>query len=263
MRESMLVNGILTNSETWYNLLKTEVKELEEVDKLFLRKILTVPESTPGEAFFLELGILPFNVIIKARRINYLHYLLSRDETEMVSIFFFTQWANPTRGDWSEQVKVDLKDFEIPINFDEIKSKSKEAFKRKVKIKAKEYALKILTEKQASHSKMEPLHYSELKMQKYFKYMDTKNTEKRTIFKWRTRMENFGENYREGRDPVMCPLCSCHLDNQSLSTQCEVIKQKVEVKEYIKDIYENDISKETIDTVSSIVEVRKRILNKD
>ena len=76
-------------------------------------------------------------------------------------------------------------------------------------------------------------------------------------------MENFGENYREGRDPVMCPLCSCHLDNQSLSTQCEVIKQKVEVKEYIKDIYENDISKETIDTVSSIVEVRKRILNKD
>ena len=38
MRESMLVNGILTNSKTWYNLLKAEVKELEEVDKLFLRK---------------------------------------------------------------------------------------------------------------------------------------------------------------------------------------------------------------------------------
>ena len=170
MRESMLVNGILTNSETWYNLLKAEVKELEEVDRLFLRKILSVPESTPGEAFFLELGILPFNVIIKARRINYLHYLLSRDKTEMMSIFFFTQWANPTRGDWSEQVKIDLEEFEIPINFEEIKSKSKEAFKRKVQIKAKEYALKKLTEKQATHSKMEPLHYSEMKMQNYFKY---------------------------------------------------------------------------------------------
>ena len=65
MRESMLVNGILTNSEIWYNLLKAEIKELEEVDKLFLRKILTVPRSTPGESFFLELGILPFNIIIK------------------------------------------------------------------------------------------------------------------------------------------------------------------------------------------------------
>ena len=121
MRESMLVNGILTNSEICYNLLKAEVKELEEVDKLFLRKILNVPESTPGESYFLELGIIPFNVIIKARRINYLYYLLSRDETEMMSIFFFTQWANPTKGDWSEQLKEDMKDFEIPINFDEMR----------------------------------------------------------------------------------------------------------------------------------------------
>ena len=35
--------------------IKMEVKALEEVDKLFLRKILTVPRSTPGESFFLEL----------------------------------------------------------------------------------------------------------------------------------------------------------------------------------------------------------------
>ena len=69
-----------------------------------------------------------------------------------------------SKGDWSEQLKEDMKDFEIPINFDEIKSKSKEAFKSMVQIKAKEYALKILTEKQAIHSKMESLHYSELKM---------------------------------------------------------------------------------------------------
>ena len=263
MRESMLVNAILTNSEIWYNLLKAEVKELEEVDKLFLRKILNVPESTPGESYFLELGIIPFNVIIKARRINYLYYLLSRDETEMMSIFFFTQWANQTKGDWSEQLKEDMKDFEIPINFDEIKSKSKEAFKSMVRIKAKEYALKILTEKQAIHSKMESLHYSELKMQNYFKYTDIKNSEKRIIFKWRTQMENFGENYREGRDPVICPLCSCHLDNQILSTQCEVIKRELKFKEDIKDIFKNDISKDTIDTVNSIVEVRKKILNKE
>ena len=76
-------------------------------------------------------------------------------------------------------------------------------------------------------------------------------------------MENFGENYREGREPVICPLCSCHLDNQALSTQCETIRQEVQLKEDIKDIYSNDISKETIDTISSITEVRKTILSKE
>ena len=77
-------------------------------------------------------------------------------------------------------------------------------------------------------------------MQNYFKYTDIKNSEKRTMFKWRTQMENFGENYREGRDPVICPLCSCHLDNQILSTQCEVIKRELKFKEDIKDIFKND-----------------------
>ena len=76
-------------------------------------------------------------------------------------------------------------------------------------------------------------------------------------------MENFGENYRERRDPVICPLCSCHLDNQILSTQCEVIKRELKFKEDIKDIFKNDTYKDTIDTVNSIVEVRKKILNKE
>ena len=36
-RESMLVNGILTNCESWYGLTQTEVDQLEDVDKLLLR----------------------------------------------------------------------------------------------------------------------------------------------------------------------------------------------------------------------------------
>ena len=118
LRDTMLINGVLTNAEIWYNLQKSEIKELEDLDKILLRKLLGAPVSTPGEAFFLELGILPINIIIKSRRINYLHYLLTRKETEMLSIFFFTQWNNPTKGDWCEQIKSDLEEFGISCNFE-------------------------------------------------------------------------------------------------------------------------------------------------
>ena len=60
----------------------------------------------------------------------------------MLYAFFITQWHNPTKGDWTEQVKVDLEDFDIPCSFEYIEKKSKDAFKRIVKIKAKEHALK-------------------------------------------------------------------------------------------------------------------------
>ena len=77
LRDSMLINGILTNVEVWYNLTTNDIKEFENLDKTLLRKVLGVPGSTPSEAFYLELGILPVGTIIKARRLNYLHTILT------------------------------------------------------------------------------------------------------------------------------------------------------------------------------------------
>ena len=130
LRESLLVNGIITNAEIWYNLSETEVKELENVDKLFFKRLLEAPGSTPMESFYLELGALPIGVIIKSRRINYLHSILSRERSGMLFKFFITQWHSPSKGDWTEQVKKDLQDFKIPISFDYVQQKSKEALKK-------------------------------------------------------------------------------------------------------------------------------------
>ena len=34
LRESMLVNGIMTNAEVWYNLNKSEIEKFESLDRL-------------------------------------------------------------------------------------------------------------------------------------------------------------------------------------------------------------------------------------
>ena len=125
--------------------------------------------STPSEAFFLELGIFHIGVIVKARRANYLHYILKREENEMLYTFFMTQWHNETNGDWTQQIKTDLSDLEIPCDFEVIKSKSTWAFNSLVKRQAKKYALNMLTKKQMKHSKMDDLYYTDLEIQNYFK----------------------------------------------------------------------------------------------
>ena len=102
LREAMLVNGLLTNSEVWYGLSGKEVKKLEEVDKLLLRQIFQVASSCPTEALYLELGCVPLGIIIKGRRIKYLYHLVTREETEMLSNFFYTQWKFPApKNDWT------------------------------------------------------------------------------------------------------------------------------------------------------------------
>jgi hypothetical protein len=141
LRESMFVNGILTNSDIWYNLKETEIEELESLDRMLLQKIFGTKVSCPKEALFLESGVIPIGIIIKSRRLNYLHYLVKEDESSMPSKKFYAQWKYGVKNDWTAQVKIDLEDFGFPEDIDFIKSKSIYSFKKMVKVKGHEYAL--------------------------------------------------------------------------------------------------------------------------
>ena len=55
------------------------------------------------------------------------------------------------KKDWTLQVREYLEDFCIPVDLEFIKSKSQDAFKRLVKVKAQEYALDKLNKVKAGH----------------------------------------------------------------------------------------------------------------
>ena len=165
----------------------------------------------------MELGLTPIGVLIKSRRISYLHYLISRDESKMINQLFKAQWHNPTRGDWTESVKSDLEDFDIPIDLEMIKSKSKEVFKKIVKKKAAEYCFRMLLRKKEGHSKMEKLDYMELGIKPYFSLEGLKITEIRELFKFRVRMSNFSETLGV-REEVLTAPCATNI--WTIKLQC-------------------------------------------
>lgn len=47
LRNAMLINGMLTNSEILYGLKNSQIEEIEEVDELLLRNLLNAPSKTP------------------------------------------------------------------------------------------------------------------------------------------------------------------------------------------------------------------------
>ena len=65
LRESYLINGILTNTEVWYHLAASETGELDKVDRNFFQQLLCLPRSVPYPALYLESGVLPISVLIK------------------------------------------------------------------------------------------------------------------------------------------------------------------------------------------------------
>ena len=91
LRNSMFLNGTLTNREVWHGLQDEDLVALEQVDECLLRGILQAHSKTPKEALYLETGAKPIRFIVKSRRLGYLHHLLTRNESELISKVFYAQ----------------------------------------------------------------------------------------------------------------------------------------------------------------------------
>ena len=118
LRESFFLSSVLTNSEVWYGVTKADLEELEILDRSLLNRIFSAPNSTPTTALYLETGCMRIESTIKARRVNYLHYLVKLPEEEMLSRLFNCQWLDEGQLDWRKQVKLDLADFNLPTNLE-------------------------------------------------------------------------------------------------------------------------------------------------
>ena len=257
LREAMFVNGTLTNAEIWYGVKNTEWNELEDLDRLLIRRALQCPATTPKEAYHLELGLLPIRCIVKARRVNYLHYIIRSKENGMLFKFFQAQYDYPSKDDWTEQVKVDLKDLGILEDFSYIRSFTETAFKNMVKRKIKEFALDDLNEKKFEHSKMDNLVFTELKMQEYLLSGEITTAQKRNIFRYRTRMADYSENYPEGNTTKPCKVCHMHTDCQAHAVSCYETLKSVTKKGKYGEIFSNKISRDTAIMLEQIMEIRK------
>ena len=179
----------------------------------------------------------------------------------MLSQFFYAQWKYPSKkNEWTMKVREDLKDLSIEENLEKIKKTSKYSFKTMVKKKIVEEAFNSLMERKAKHKKMANLQYSELVMQEYLKEKFISPVQAKIIFRFRTRMEKFSENFKGGKPTKQCPLCMASKDTQNHSFQCQVLLKNIEMAGTPEDIYNQTISKETAKTIENIVKFRETYL---
>ena len=153
------------------------------------------------------------------------------------------QWDRPTKGDWTEMLRKDLSDFQIESDFQWIRQTSREGFKKIVNSKAKVFGLKYLTNLQKKHSKLSNLTYNELKLQNYLTMPGLSLEVRRNVFLFRTRMLDFGENFRGSRSEVLCPFgCYLKKDSQFHSFECNGRMQKLNVDGEYKDLFKVKIA---------------------
>ena len=98
-----------------------------------------------------------------------MYHLLTRDTDELISKFYFAQKRKPVKDDWALTVKDDMKDIDLGLTEEKIKGMKKYKFMKILKEKIINAALSYLKKIKIKHSKMDILHYNNIKLQEYFK----------------------------------------------------------------------------------------------
>ena len=224
LRNAMLLNGILTNSEAWYGLTVQDISNLEQVDEMLLRKILEAPFSTPKCMLYLETGVKPIRYTIKMRRLMFLQYLLQEDPNSMISQFFHAQDRNPSKNDWAITARQNLEELSLNLTYDDIRKLSKLQFHAKLSKAMSKLAFEYLIKeknKAGEGGKTSHIQFSELNIQKYLLPHETSVKMSKFIFHARSRMLNVKNNFKNRKYPDMfCPVCC---DPESTDSQQHIL----------------------------------------
>ena len=114
------------------------------------------------------------------------------------------QNSEPLPGDFFQLVSQDYQLLGETMNEEYIEHQSKDAFKKEIKNKTKEAALKYLKDLQSKHSKIKTIPYSSLETQPYMTSPIFNNEEVNTLHALRSRYVNVKAKYQNN---MLCPLC--------------------------------------------------------
>ena len=79
--EGIILTKLLYNCETWVNLTKSNIDQLEKIQNNSLKRLLSIPFSTPSLGLLHELRIPTVEAAIEKRKLMYLHKLYHQKDT--------------------------------------------------------------------------------------------------------------------------------------------------------------------------------------
>ena len=130
LHERITIPNLLYNAEAWV-LNKTEINEIERVELQALKSLFKLPIQTPNAAIVHTFGTLFTKQRIDQRQLLYLHKVLNRPNTDWTLQTLNT--LQEMNIGWAKNMNAILTHYNLPTDFQEIKSTPRPQWSNKVK----------------------------------------------------------------------------------------------------------------------------------
>ena len=260
LHQAILLNGTLVNMETWPNFTPQRLSMFERVEQGFFRKVLSAHSKTPIECIYLELGVIPFRFHLMARRIVYYQLILKRKADEITRKVVMCQKKTRIPGDFYMQVQDDMS--LLQITEIDLFSLSKGALKHKLDQAISKCALDYLLSIAQTHSKVRVGSYTNLNGMAYFNDPRFTPDLANLLFKFRCRMYNVRNNFRNNYklSNINCPMCETEDDTQEHLFHCKKIMELLPQDLLNHGVSYDDIFTNNCDTLLKTTKLLKEIV---
>ena len=154
--ETVVKSTLLFNTETWVNVTKEEMKNIDRGHYLVLRKIFEQKQNTPYYGILMEIGCWPYSYVVLYKRLMYFHHLIHSEERRIARQVIINQMDGKGKGkSWYDQgVKGWLLKLEMPTDQSEVLEVSKSRWKKELKKKIESLVVEELEQHRMSMTKL-------------------------------------------------------------------------------------------------------------
>ena len=255
LMKTILIPRLIHNSETWTNITKTLICELEKEQSYYLKRLLHLPDSTPTIGVLYECGIIPIEELLWSKKLRYYQKLLKTNNKTIIEIIK-TQTEMKLPRCWITEMKQYLEQNNINNTEEEIKRMTVNTWKRIVNKNTAER----LKQKLSKEKSTKTMFITECKEQKYLKMLDSKDS--RLAIRIRLKMIDTTKYMKSKYEEDKCRLCLKEKEDILHILMCEKNEIKYDKQQATRIIY-NLHSDETIyiaessNIIDSIMKRRK------
>ena len=226
-RDSMYLNAMLVNSETWYFINQKNMETLLSADAKFFQILFNSHSKTTRESYYMETGKQKVNHIIAKRRLMFWFNILKRNKSELLVKVYQAMKLRPCRNDWIHLINNDKQMYQIHLSDSEISDMSKSQFKTFIEMRINQKFFSELCE--LSKSKVENVKktmridkHFKIQMQSYLKTNCISTAHKQALFSLRNRTYNLKCNFKTMyQNDMRCRSC---LDDESIENEIHVFE---------------------------------------
>ena len=254
LHDKITLPGLLANAESW-SLLKGEIDNVETVEIQTLKHLFDLPIHMPTPAIIFSFGTIYTRYRIEKKRLIYLHKILKRRDSHWTNIML--QILKTLKLGWAKTIIQSLHDFNLPTDFQTIRTYSinqwKNTVEQKIEVKNTQTLLDQCHKKEngGKRIKTKTAHIIEqIKAPDYSRGLRQEFTtlnrqESKTIMTARFHMLECGTNFK-GTLSEICRLCRTVDDENHRLNHCKTYRSTNLYDETRKvnfnDIYSSDVN---------------------